>query len=56
MTKLEIIKTCIKTPTKKEIKVLNKALDLLLDEVLKLYVPDGNPQVWMEKIKELKTK
>ena len=54
MTKTEIINQVTSNPSKKTIKLLEKAIEITLQEVLKMYVEDGNPVRWKEKIEELK--
>lgn len=39
-----------------EEEVIKKEKNNAINEVLSLYVSDGNPQVWREKIIELKSK
>ncbi len=28
----------------------------MIDEIINMYVPDGNPEVWLNKIRDLKSK
>jgi hypothetical protein len=34
-----------------EVKIL---MDDLIDEIVKMYVPDGNPEIWLHKIQKLR--
>lgn len=29
-------------------------MDDLMDEIVKMYVPDGNPEIWLHKIQKLR--
>jgi|688.fasta_scaffold1794898_1 hypothetical protein len=62
MTKNEIIK--MRYPFFDE-KVYGKGIELdseatkeiindVLDEVIRMYVPDGNPEIWLNKIQKLR--
>lgn len=36
------------------IEMVNEVKNDLINEILNMYVPDGNPEIWKEKIKKLK--
>lgn len=60
MTKNEIIKKRYPFYNKaiKDIEINAEAVkDLmndLIDEIVKMYVPDGNPEIWIHKIQKLR--
>lgn len=35
-------------------KLMNEYTKLKIDEIVKMYVPDGNPKVWLDKIIKIK--
>lgn len=38
------------------IEMVNEVKNDLINEILNMYVPDGNPEIWKEKIEKLKNK
>ncbi len=35
-------------------EAVKSLMDDLLDEVIKMYVPDGNPEIWLNKIQNIR--
>lgn len=35
-------------------EAVKELMDDLIDEIVKMYVPDGNPEIWLHKIQKLR--